>query len=107
MRARSEGLEGKEGEGGGVGFFFQAEDGIRDRLVTGVQSVLFRSHFRNAYLGDFLNAKASTYSASGGKNPYFFVFSGCKTQNQFFFKLSLQPWDLARKMRLEKWCLQR
>ena len=25
-------------------FFFQAEDGIRDRLVTGVQSVLFRSN---------------------------------------------------------------
>ena len=24
--------------GGGVGFFFQAEDGIRDRLVTGVQT---------------------------------------------------------------------
>ena len=24
-------------------FFFQAEDGIRDRDVTGVQSVLFRS----------------------------------------------------------------
>src|SRR5205823_10662144 len=24
-------------------FFFQAEDGIRDKLVTGVQSVLFRS----------------------------------------------------------------
>ena len=30
--------------GGGVGgFFFQAEDGIRDRDVTGVQTVLFRS----------------------------------------------------------------
>ena len=29
-----------EGGGGGVGvvFFFQAEDGIRDRLVTGVQT---------------------------------------------------------------------
>ena len=28
-----------EGEGGGNGgFFFQAEDGIRDRLVTGVQT---------------------------------------------------------------------
>ena len=26
------------GGGGGVGFFFQAEDGIRDRLVTGVQT---------------------------------------------------------------------
>jgi hypothetical protein len=26
-----------------VFFFFQAEDGIRDKLVTGVQSVLFRS----------------------------------------------------------------
>ena len=26
-------------------FFFQAEDGIRDRDVTGVQSVLFRSFF--------------------------------------------------------------
>ena len=26
-----------------VFFFFQAEDGIRDRDVTGVQSVLFRS----------------------------------------------------------------
>src|SRR5687767_15979710 len=24
-------------------FFFQAEDGIRDKLVTGVQTVLFRS----------------------------------------------------------------
>ena len=24
-------------------FFFQAEDGIRDRLVTGVRRVLFRS----------------------------------------------------------------
>ena len=78
----------------------------------------------SSYIIDFLNAKASsysasggknpymfvlasTYSASGGKNPYFFVFSGCKTQNMFLFKLSLQPWDLARKMRLEKLCLQR
>src|SRR5207244_7978915 len=25
-------------------FFFQAEDGIRDDLVTGVQTLLFRSH---------------------------------------------------------------
>ena len=25
------------------GFFFQAEDGIRDHCVTGVQTVLFRS----------------------------------------------------------------
>ena len=33
----------------------------------------------------FLNAKASTYYASGGKNPYFFVFSGSKTQNFQFF----------------------
>ena len=24
-------------------FFFQAEDGIRDKLVTGVQTLLFRS----------------------------------------------------------------
>ena len=29
-------------------FFFQAEDGIRDRDVTGVQTVLFRSpYFRS------------------------------------------------------------
>ena len=36
------------GGGGAVIFFFQAEDGIRDRLVTGVQSVLFRSlHFKS------------------------------------------------------------
>ena len=30
----------RDGEGGGerVNFFFQAEDGIRDRLVTGVQT---------------------------------------------------------------------
>src|SRR5699024_12120757 len=27
-------------------FFFQAEDGIRDRNVTGVQTCLFRSHIR-------------------------------------------------------------
>ena len=27
----------------GIRFFFQAEDGIRDRLVTGVQTCLFRS----------------------------------------------------------------
>ena len=31
------------GGGGGWGFFLQAEDGIRGRLVTGVQTVLFRS----------------------------------------------------------------
>ena len=31
------GVGGGEG-GGGVVFFFQAEDGIRDRLVTGVQT---------------------------------------------------------------------
>ena len=78
----------------------------------------------SSYIIDFVNAKASTYSASGGKNPYIFVLastysasggknpylfvlSGCKTQNPVFFKLSLQPWDLARKMRLENWCLQR
>src|SRR5947208_11026576 len=31
-------------------FFFQAEDGIRDDLVTGVQTCLFRSHtFRKAW----------------------------------------------------------
>ena len=29
---------GGGGGGGGVYFFFQAEDGIRDRLVTGVQT---------------------------------------------------------------------
>ena len=29
---------GGGGGGGGVCFFFQAEDGIRDRLVTGVQT---------------------------------------------------------------------
>nr|WP_289113295.1 hypothetical protein [uncultured Halomonas sp.] len=34
----------------------------------------------------------STYYASGGKNPYLFVFSGCKTQNYVFFRLSLQRW---------------
>ena len=28
----------KGGGGGGGDFFFQAEDGIRDRLVTGVQT---------------------------------------------------------------------
>ena len=34
-----EGGGGEGGGGGGVGvFFFQAEDGIRDRLVTGVQT---------------------------------------------------------------------
>ena len=32
------GEEGGEGEGMGLCFFFQAEDGIRDRLVTGVQT---------------------------------------------------------------------
>ena len=32
-------VEGGRGEGGGGGdCFFQAEDGIRDRLVTGVQT---------------------------------------------------------------------
>ena len=36
---------------------------------------------------------------------FFLVFLGCKTKNPFFFKLPLQPWDLSRKMRLEKWCL--
>ena len=30
-------MEQAEGGGGGI-FFFQAEDGIRDRLVTGVQT---------------------------------------------------------------------
>src|SRR3989454_11435979 len=30
-----------------VFFFFQAEDGIRDYKVTGVQTLLFRSMFRN------------------------------------------------------------
>mgnify|MGYP006982553583 CR=1 FL=1 len=30
--------EGGEDGGEGSGFFFQAEDGIRDRLVTGVQT---------------------------------------------------------------------
>src|SRR2546425_9579893 len=29
-------------------FFFQAEDGIRDKLVTGVQTVLFRSQYEPA-----------------------------------------------------------
>ena len=29
---------GEGGGGGGGSFFFQAEDGIRDRLVTGVQT---------------------------------------------------------------------
>src|SRR5699024_3812639 len=35
-------------------FFFQAEDGIRDRNVTGVQSVLFRS-ISESKLKSFLN----------------------------------------------------
>ena len=39
-RGRGGGGEGVGGGGvgGGVVFFFQAEDGIRDRLVTGVQT---------------------------------------------------------------------
>ena len=32
-------------------FFFQAEDGIRDHCVTGVQRVLFRSLFKASFLG--------------------------------------------------------
>src|SRR5437762_11804122 len=32
-------------------FFFQAEDGIRDTSVTGVQTLLFRSAFRARRLG--------------------------------------------------------
>ena len=73
----------------------------------------------SSYIIDFSNAKASTYSASGGKNPYFLyclhpysasggkypyflVFSGCKTQNPFFFKVvatALKPSskDASRK----------
>ena len=32
------GIDGAVESSGGSGFFFQAEDGIRDRLVTGVQT---------------------------------------------------------------------
>ena len=35
--------ENRERSGVGFVFFFQAEDGIRDRDVTGVRRVLFRS----------------------------------------------------------------
>ena len=44
-RRKEEKEKEKEEKRGGKGlvFFFQAEDGIRARLVTGVQSVLFRS----------------------------------------------------------------
>ena len=43
VRVRDEGVGGGGGCGGGWGgvfffFFFQAEDGIRDDLVTGVQT---------------------------------------------------------------------
>ena len=34
----------KKGGGGVVGFFFQAEDGIRDHCVTGVQTCALPSH---------------------------------------------------------------
>ena len=44
-----------------VFFFFQAEDGIRDLVVTGVQSVLFRSYTKTklspfkTLVADFIN----------------------------------------------------
>ena len=34
----------------GVGFFFQAEDGIRDRLVTGVQTCALPISSRGSYV---------------------------------------------------------
>src|SRR5437763_2113834 len=40
-------------------FFFQAEDGIRDTSVTGVQRVLFRSQF--ADVGSFLTNNPSRF----------------------------------------------
>src|SRR5687767_15940608 len=36
-------------------FFFQAEDGIRDKLVTGVQTCLFRSTIEYAHARDTHN----------------------------------------------------
>ena len=55
----------------------------------------------SSYIIDFLNAKDSTYYAFGGKNSCCFVFSGCKTQNPCFFRLSLQRWGLFHRVGLD------
>src|SRR5699024_11827300 len=45
-------------------FFFQAEDGIRYRNVTGVRRVLFRSRFSSAGFCLALSHACSTFSIS-------------------------------------------
>src|SRR2546429_6506365 len=48
-------------------FFFQAEDGIRDVAVTGVQSVLFRSH------SSFFDAKQFALLREDQRGKYYGV----------------------------------
>src|SRR5258708_36906677 len=48
-------------------FFFQAEDGIRDDLVTGVQTLLFRSRFKLRPRSRFLPKLKSAGQLDFGK----------------------------------------
>src|SRR2546427_990481 len=45
-------------------FFFQAEDGIRDLTVTGVQTWLFRSKVKDGYARNYLLPKGLAYPAT-------------------------------------------
>src|SRR5258708_10840866 len=51
-------------------FFFQAEDGIRDDLVTGVQTVLFRSWHRDSLKEHCGRPRASTANWNSRARPW-------------------------------------
>src|SRR5437868_8518974 len=74
-------------------FFFQAEDGIRDRNVTGVQTCALPIFFAKKSAGDSIEAEATTNDSGGLKEesrhgPHGVVhaarerFSGASTEPQ-------------------------
>src|SRR5699024_11927401 len=71
-----------------VFFFFQAEDGIRDRNVTGVQTVLFRSwHLLQG--GIYLSFRL-----------YFLLFSFYLVYGLLIVALNQHSWKLLKEKRL-------
>ena len=65
MEGGKEGEEGERGErgrGGGGGFFFQAEDGIRNLTVTEVQTCALTISKRIRYINHYKIEDKANYS---------------------------------------------
>src|SRR5947208_11614256 len=78
-----------------VDFFFQAEDGIRDDLVTGVQtcalpiSSLIRLNYDHIFLGKILRVADTVYHS-------------CKDLRHIFTTLLSEPLPFATEIRSEE-----